>query len=294
VWAELAGGARCVFHLAASASLALPYAQLRRHNVEPLHELLLLASARRRKPVHVLSPMTVSRRRVAGELQVHLDERVHPDPEGLLTAYAQSKWVAEQVLWDAAQRGLPVRIYRCSHALPPTGGGAVKAGDTYAAVLDVAARVDALPDWPQARIHGLPVDLLCRHWARDALAAPAQSAVVHLEQHVAPHLTAVVKALLQVRGVRKPATLPMTQWLGECLRVAQALPQPQAQLGTLLFEQRSGIAAVQNMFTSHRFSTQLFDSLRREGEPASMTPPHYWKQAFGGTAAKARAGRFVQ
>jgi pyochelin synthetase len=294
VWAELAGGARCVFHLAASASLALPYAQLRRHNVEPLHELLLLASARRRKPVHVLSPMTVCRRRVAGELEVHLDECVHPDPQGLLTAYAQSKWVAEQVLWDAAQRGLPVRIYRCSHALPPTAGGAMKDGDTYATVLDVAARIDVLPDWPQARIHGLPVDLLCRHWARDALAAPAQPAVVHLEQPLAPHLTAVVKALLQARGVRKPETLPLGRWLEECLRVAQELPQPQAQLAALLFEQRGGIAGVQNMFTSHRFSTRLFDTVRRDGEPSSMTPPHYWKQAFGGTPAKTRAGRFVQ
>jgi thioester reductase-like protein len=209
--------------------------------------------------------------------QVLDDERVHEHGDGLLTAYAQSKWVAEQVLSMAAQRGLPVRIYRSSHALPPTTGRATKPNDTYAGVLALAAQVDAVPDWPQARVHGLPVDALCRCWLDDVMQAPACSAVVHLEPSPAPAFVDVLQALITARlGVGQVPTVPFEQWRQRCAQAAARTDD----LVRMLFEG----AAIENMFGARAFSTRHFESLGWQDRLAGLSAPSYWTQALAHTA----------
>ena len=262
-WADLGQRIDRIYHLAASLNLGLDYAAHRRHNVLPLLELLHLAGSTRIKPVFVLSPAAVCRRVLGGRVQVLGQARVHEGAEGLASAYAQSKWVAEQLCWAAAQRGLPVRLYRCSHALPAAGTGLAPGHDSHLIALRAAALAGVRPPG-SARLHGLPVDALCRALLGDSLQRPGQSAVVHLEHPAPPAVASVLRGLREagfgvagevvggevaggeVAGANVVAGWP--QWLRRCRDAARHLPADQAALAAVLFEPRDGVAPVELMF----------------------------------------------
>jgi pyochelin synthetase len=269
-----------VYHLAASVGVLHDYASHFASNVAPLHALLQLANEGRRRAIFAMSPMTVCRRWVDGRLEVHGAESVMPSPRGLLTPYAQSKWLAEGVLWAAAGSGAPVRIYRCSHALPAARGGAGKLNDSYAAVLEVASAVNVLPDWPDARLHGMPVDQLCRLLVADSLAHAAHSDVIHLDVPLAPLLRDVIEALVpQHHGAVPPATVPLHEWQQRCLEAASELPAARQALARALFERNGDRWPIENIFSSHAIATRWPE--RHECSDLPIAPPReYWARAF--------------
>jgi thioester reductase-like protein len=97
-----------VFHLAEiSHSSLLPYAALRAMNVASTVEVLRLAAAGAPPArAHLLSTLRVLP--VGGRL----DEAAAPPPGARAGSYEMSKWVAEQLVDRAADRGLPARVYR--------------------------------------------------------------------------------------------------------------------------------------------------------------------------------------
>lgn len=285
-WLALTESVTHVHHLSGSVSLAQGYESLMRDNVEPLAELLRFAVEGRPKALFTLSPMTVCRRRLAHGLEVLTEEDIHPSSDGLLTAYAQSKWVAEQVLAAASAAGARVRIYRCSHALASTATGMAKPSDTYTAVLRAAASVSALPDWPTAHIHGVPVDILCRCIVADSLNAPGTALVVHLEHSAPTPFNTVLTALHGGQSFGNEVAL--STWKRLCVNASHALPAPLAQLAGSLFEPREdGTSAIDNMFSEHRFSTRHLD-MNGWAEPLSRAlDASYWRRVLDSTATDA-------
>ena len=86
-----------------------PYAALRAANVDGTRNVLRLATTARLKAVHFVSSLAVipsGEGRPVGE-----DDRV-ASPAGLENGYAQSKWVAEELVWQAIARGVPATILR--------------------------------------------------------------------------------------------------------------------------------------------------------------------------------------
>jgi thioester reductase-like protein len=102
-----------VLSAGAHVDFTLPYTDLRASNVLGTMEILRFASSGRRKPLHFVSTLglLMSKARSGNQLAV---ESWPPDCEGesLVNGYEQSKWVAEHVLKLAADRGMPIAVYR--------------------------------------------------------------------------------------------------------------------------------------------------------------------------------------
>lgn len=283
-WARLSD-VESIYHFAGSVNVLQDYATHRRHNVEPLDILIELAVSQRLKRIVTASPMTVGRRRVDGALTLLGGERTYPDPNGLMTAYAQSRWVSEQILDAAARHGIPVDIYRSSHALPAVASGAGKTGDTYTEILRVANRVDAIPDWQDSAVHGVPVDTFARLLVADALGNAHHvggARVAHVENPSPPTLPDVVAMLHRLRhgddAIRVP--LPIHDWETRCRSMLDADGDKASALGRVLFGDRSVGTAVRNMFTHLPIEVGHFAGSDATADLQATADPEYWRRVL--------------
>ncbi|HEU4507181.1 MAG TPA: thioester reductase domain-containing protein [Pyrinomonadaceae bacterium] len=110
-WRSLATKVQAVIHNAALVNYVLNYDSLRPHNVEGTRELLRFSATGTRKEFHFVSSTIIFGWTVKGELfeTDNNDEMLNLD-----FGYAQTKWVAEQLVFGAARQGLKVRVYRPS------------------------------------------------------------------------------------------------------------------------------------------------------------------------------------
>ena len=112
-FARLCAELDSIYHCGAQVNHLAPYHALRASNVSGLLEILKLASAERPKSLHYISSLVAAVEQAADGYR--LDERwLTGEPPAILGGYgyAQTKWVAERLLAQAQQRGLPARIYR--------------------------------------------------------------------------------------------------------------------------------------------------------------------------------------
>jgi pyochelin synthetase len=251
-----------------------------------------LATEHHLKPLFFASPMAVCRRRIDGQLVVFPEERADSKPDGLLTGYAQSKWVAEQVLLAAAERGLPVRIYRTSHALASSRSGVGKARDTYSLVLQIACQTDAIPNWADSSLQGVPVDLFSKLLIEDSLTASDyrggdHQIIVHIENRTPLSLQSIMEMLMANKheGLGPVSRVSLDEWKTRCLAVADELPDEDAALGKALFSRRPVGSALENMFSQHPIATRYFDRRGQAEKLAELTPAAYWRKVFDATNA---------
>ncbi len=105
-----------IYHSGAWVNLAYPYQVLKQSNVDSLTEILRLASYRPNLPIHFVSTVDVW---VTLENQVRtVDVTTPAGPMSQLpNGYAQSKYIAEQLLDIARERGFAIAIYRPSNII---------------------------------------------------------------------------------------------------------------------------------------------------------------------------------
>lgn len=111
-FAELARTVDAIYHNGASVDFVAPYAALEQANVGSVEDCLRLATTGKTKPVHFTSTLAVFNGSGRMALRRIAENERLPDPQQLVGGYAQSKWVAESLLTQAGERGLPVGIYR--------------------------------------------------------------------------------------------------------------------------------------------------------------------------------------
>jgi len=121
VWDFLASEIDTVFHNGATVNYLFNYDLMRDTNVLGTNEVLRLAFEERPKEFNYVSTTFVFGWAVKSVLyETDLNENM----ELLDFGYSQSKWVAEQVVVDARNRGLSARIFRPALVSPSvTGGG---------------------------------------------------------------------------------------------------------------------------------------------------------------------------
>jgi thioester reductase-like protein len=110
-WTALSTRVQAVFHSAAHVNYVASYDALKPHNVDGTRELIRFALTGRRKEFHFVSSTFIYGWTVKSLL---LESDNNPAMENLDFGYAQSKWVAEQMLFAAEDRGLKLRVYRPS------------------------------------------------------------------------------------------------------------------------------------------------------------------------------------
>ncbi len=101
-----------IYHNGAMVNFMQPYAALKAANVSGTQEVLRLACAYKTKPVHYISTLSVFGSGATTDSESFLEDDF-PSPDfDREDGYSQSKWVAEQLVRIAANRGLPVTIHR--------------------------------------------------------------------------------------------------------------------------------------------------------------------------------------
>nr|VFJ48004.1 MAG: thioester reductase domain-containing protein [Candidatus Kentron sp. FW] len=99
-----------IYHCGAQINATRPYSALKAANVLGTREILRLAGKNRTKPLHFISTLAVFFSPAHSD--ANIEEADNPDGDGLKVGYRQTKWVAEQLVMAARERGLPANIYR--------------------------------------------------------------------------------------------------------------------------------------------------------------------------------------
>ncbi|MEU9431143.1 thioester reductase domain-containing protein [Streptomyces sp. NPDC048252] len=204
-----------ILHNAANVSILREYAGLRAANTESTRELLRLA-APRSIPLHFVSTLSVA---PPLALAAEVPEAFLPPHPGLRYGYQQSKWAAEQLLRQAAERGLPVTVHRLGRIVGPAATGQVNERDFLWNVLRAGIPAGIVPDLFEEEIW-TPVDHLAEALVRLCLGPPGPATVFH-HAATAPVRLGDVYDWLEEYGypLRR---LPLDRWRAELPRSSGA------------------------------------------------------------------------
>ncbi len=146
-----------VIHNGAVVNMAYPYGALAPVNVGGTREVLRLACLHRTKPVyHVSTNGIFAPGTPVCEEDADLDALAEAREDG----YGQSKWVAEKLVWQAAERGLPVAVYRPGNISGHSTGGTSNPRDFQGALIAESLRLGLAPEVDGWCMEMTPVDFV--------------------------------------------------------------------------------------------------------------------------------------
>ena len=157
---ELGRRVDAIYHAGAWVNFAYPYRVLEPSNVGATREGLRLAVTGTTKPFHFVSSTTVFPPRSV-DSGPGLEDDPLPEPEGLFSGYAETKWVCERILGIARERGVPVAIYRPGAISGHSRTGAGNTGDIVGSILKGCIQLGAVMR-PMPELDVVPVDYLAR------------------------------------------------------------------------------------------------------------------------------------
>ncbi|KAH9494553.1 hypothetical protein Btru_019837 [Bulinus truncatus] len=145
-----------IIHSAASVNLAYPYSALHGPNVTGTANIIQFASTGKVKALHYISTNGVFPH---GMSKCREDTDVTKFADKLTDGYSQSKWVAEQLVSRARDRGLPVTIYRLGNLSGDSLQAYWNPQDFTLLILQACARTGLAPniDW---NMEMTPVDFV--------------------------------------------------------------------------------------------------------------------------------------
>ncbi len=179
-WERIRAQASAIYHCGATVDYVRPYEALRKANVQGTEEALRLACEGREKSFHLISTTFIFGWSAPRNL---LESDTNPDMQELDFGYAQTKWVAEQLVFEAARRGLKVNVFRPSLLTASRGGHYVQR-DITVRVLSYMIRHGIAVDI-ENQVSFLPADV-----AADNLVAVSQLATSEDALANTYHLTA--------------------------------------------------------------------------------------------------------
>ncbi|MBX6763493.1 MAG: non-ribosomal peptide synthetase [Rubrobacteraceae bacterium] len=154
---HLARGVDLIIHAGARVNLLYPYRELAGANVSGTREVLRLACLAGATPVHHVSTNGIfpDAGRVCREDE-DLDALAGARPDG----YGQSKWVAEKLVRQAAERGLPVSVYRPGNISGHSESGASNPHDLLTTLLAGSLQTGLAPRAADWSLEMSPVDFV--------------------------------------------------------------------------------------------------------------------------------------
>ncbi|HEX6709837.1 MAG TPA: thioester reductase domain-containing protein [Rubrobacter sp.] len=197
-----------VIHTGAVVNLVYPYSALKAANVGGTREVLRLACRHSAKPVHHVStngifPPDTGR----CEEDVDLDDLAEAREDG----YGRSKWVAEKLVREAAERGLPVCVYRPGNVSGHSVSGTSNPRDLLGAVVVESVRLGSAPEFEGWRMEMTPVDFVAAAITHIASDPEASGGIYHLANPDPPPAEAVFDRLEELGYPLE--RLPYEEWL---------------------------------------------------------------------------------
>ncbi|MDZ8221822.1 MULTISPECIES: amino acid adenylation domain-containing protein [unclassified Nostoc] len=147
-----------IYHCGASVNMVYPYSALESMNVLGTQEVLRLASQNKIKPLHFISTVDVLSSTKNGIAIVREEDTntVACDTH-LHSGYAQSKYIAEQLVMMAHSRGLPCSIYRPSNITGHSKTGICSTTSFLARMINSCIQMGIVPEL-EAVLNLVPVD----------------------------------------------------------------------------------------------------------------------------------------
>jgi amino acid adenylation domain-containing protein/thioester reductase-like protein len=143
---DLASQIDVIYHNGASVNLIYPYSVLKAPNVLGTQEILRLASQIKLKPVHFVSTTSVFCPENYGQDEILLESDPLDYYQGLVGGYRQSKWVAEKLVMQARDRGLPATIYRAARIIGHSQIGICNTEDIFSRIIKTCIQLGKTPD----------------------------------------------------------------------------------------------------------------------------------------------------
>ncbi|MDR3478763.1 MAG: amino acid adenylation domain-containing protein [Gammaproteobacteria bacterium] len=176
---HLAENIDVIYHCAAESNTMLAYPELRKSNVLSTVEIIKFATQRMDKHIHFISTFSaVSNTDMMGNYIE--DFPVEADASSLVGGLALTKWVAEKLLLDIKNRGLPVSIYRLSDILGQSDTGITNTNHKILFLIKNCIQTGFAPRWNE-RISMLPVDFVANLITDISQYQPEASKVYHIE-----------------------------------------------------------------------------------------------------------------
>ena len=187
----LAENVDVIYHNGALVHFLYSYSIVKPANVTGTRQILRLACQSRIKPVHYVSTISVfSDHGFSGTRVIQEDNRI--DDSGVLdTGYAQSKWVAEKLVWTAGERGLPVTVYRPGLVMGDSRKGIGDVDDFIFRVFKGSLQVGCVPE-VDVELDALPVDCVSKAIVALSRQEDSRGRVFHLLHPRPVHLKELV------------------------------------------------------------------------------------------------------
>jgi len=218
----LAGELDAIYHNGAVVNFVYPYQALKPVNVESTHEVLRLASAKRLKPVHFVSSLSVFMKedlRDRGLCYENADLEQVGVPFG---GYGQSKWVAEGLMRLAARRGVPITIFRPDNILGDRRTGILNTNDMTYSLVRAIFKLGSVPD---VEIMGgiVPVDFVSDAILYLSSQADSIGKTFHLSMAEQSNFVEIFERISEMGlPIRK---IPFTQWKMDYYDLAKQFPE---------------------------------------------------------------------
>ncbi|WP_093761613.1 non-ribosomal peptide synthetase [Streptomyces sp. BpilaLS-43] len=240
-----------VLHNGARVNFAAGYGELRAPNVAGTEELLRLLADSASPGLHYISTTSVY---APGHGPGTVTESTPTGPATALPdGYARSKWVAEQLVGLARERGLPVTVHRPGRISGDTATGACQDLDLLWQLIKGCLQAGAVPDLSYGSTDWVPVDYVSAAVVALALSGRTGGETYHLTNPQAPGLDRVFAAASRLGHELR--TVPAEHWRD----LVAAQPDNAAQL-FLGDEGRAGSeATVHRRFDSGRTTAAAAD-----------------------------------
>ncbi|MFE7032010.1 amino acid adenylation domain-containing protein [Streptomyces sp. NPDC057621] len=260
-FAELGRTCRAIVHNAATVSILREYATLRAANTWSTRDLLRMAAAHS-TPLHHVSTLSVA---PPLALSREVPEAFLPPHPGLRSGYQQSKWAAERLLEQAAERGLPVTVHRLGRVVGPYTTGYVNERDFLWSVLRAGVPAGIVPDLFEEETW-TPVDHVAKAIVHLSLVQRPPNATVFHHAATAPVRLSDLYDWLEEYGypLRRMTT---ARWLAELRRSAATSGAETSAAATTLafFDSRDAQPAGLDLRTGRIRSDNVRNGLRGSG-----------------------------
>ncbi|KAL4987932.1 hypothetical protein BDW68DRAFT_177411 [Aspergillus falconensis] len=257
-----------VFHLAAHVNYIEPYSTHRPANVVGTLNAIRFSQAHRTKALHYTSSISAygPTGLVAGTRYLAEDERPQ-DHMGALhydTGYAQSKFTAEAIVWNAIDAGLPIAIYRLGTVLGDNSGkGLMHANpaDFLTRLVKTCIQQGVYPCLPGHKEDISPVDFVVSsllHISSKAANLHRAYNVVHPHQR-ALDLPTLFQTINSHLGINRLREMPYREWVE---KITQAPDNPLTPLLPMLEEPvRDGLSRWEMQRSAPDFLTENFQQV---------------------------------
>jgi thioester reductase-like protein len=199
-----------------------PYHALKPVNVESTHEVLRLASMKKLKPVHFVSSLSVFMRGDLHETALCYENANLEEVGVPFGGYGQSKWVAEGLMRAAAERGVPITIFRPDNILGDRRRGILNTNDMTYSLIRAIFKMGSVPD---VEIMGgiVPVDFVSDAILYLSSQPDSFGKTFHLSSRTQSNFVEVFE-MISTMGlpIRK---IPFAQWKEDYYNLAKQSPE---------------------------------------------------------------------